>query len=88
MAPAERTGATAMRPSFGTIGRSGVMSLVDSLVSVQTQTSCLTVLQRKLCTCLLHGACSPECRHASHKVHMTAMLTPSGILSNSVRINV
>ena len=33
MAPAERTGATALRPSFGCIGRSGVMSLVDSLVS-------------------------------------------------------
>ena len=32
MAPAERTGATAMRPTFGLIGRSGVMSLVDSLV--------------------------------------------------------
>ncbi len=32
MAPAERTGATALRPTFGLIGRSGVMSLVDSLV--------------------------------------------------------
>ncbi|BDA44986.1 Glutamyl-tRNA(Gln) amidotransferase subunit A [Coccomyxa sp. Obi] len=31
MAPAERTGATALRPTFGLIGRSGVMSLVDSL---------------------------------------------------------
>ncbi|CAK0784217.1 hypothetical protein CVIRNUC_007421 [Coccomyxa viridis] len=34
MAPAERTGATGMRPSFGVIGRSGVMTLVDSLDKV------------------------------------------------------
>ena len=32
MAPAERTGATGMRPSFGVVGRAGVMTLVDSLV--------------------------------------------------------
>ena len=32
MAPAERVGATGMRPSFGLIGRSGVMTLVDTLV--------------------------------------------------------
>lgn len=32
MAPAERCGTTAMRPTFGAVGRSGVMSLVDSLV--------------------------------------------------------
>ena len=32
MAPAERVGATGMRPSFGVIGRSGVMTLVDTLV--------------------------------------------------------
>ncbi len=34
MAPAERCGATAMRPTFGAVGRSGVMSLVDSLVRI------------------------------------------------------
>ncbi|KAK9825906.1 hypothetical protein WJX81_004298 [Elliptochloris bilobata] len=34
MAPAERCGATALRPTFGAIGRSGVMSLVDSLDKV------------------------------------------------------
>ena len=32
MAPAERCGATALRPTFGAVGRAGVMSLVDSLV--------------------------------------------------------
>ncbi|CAL5229954.1 g13383 [Coccomyxa viridis] len=34
MAPAERVGATGMRPSFGVIGRSGVMTLVDTLDKV------------------------------------------------------
>ena len=36
MAPAERVGATGMRPSFGIIGRSGVMTLVDTLVRFPT----------------------------------------------------
>ncbi|EIE21164.1 amidase signature enzyme [Coccomyxa subellipsoidea C-169] len=48
MAPAERTGATALRPSFGLIGRSGVMSLVDSLDKVgpfcRAASDCVLVL--------------------------------------------
>ena len=49
MAPAERTGATGMRPSFGIIGRSGVMTLVDSLVCpIWDFTVLLRLLQLKL----------------------------------------
>ena len=45
MAPAERVGATGMRPSFGVIGRSGVMTLVDSLVRPCTLRKDLQILQ-------------------------------------------
>lgn len=31
--PAARCGVTALRPTFGTVGRTGVMSLSESLVS-------------------------------------------------------
>lgn len=32
--PASRCGVTALRPTFGTVGRTGVMSISESLVSV------------------------------------------------------
>ena len=64
MAPAERTGASAMRPSFGTIGRSGVMSLVDSLVSVQT--SSYKGRQRVASPCTLLALSLFACRHAPY----------------------
>lgn len=32
MYPADRCGVTALRPTFGTVGRTGVMSVSDSLV--------------------------------------------------------
>lgn len=38
--PAARCGVTAIRPTFGTVGRSGVMSISESLV-VATNPSCL-----------------------------------------------
>ena len=66
MAPAERTGATAMRPSFGAIGRSGVMSLVDSLVrainSLQGQSG-EHVSSCQLYQCA-HAACTMCCSAA------------------------
>lgn len=33
MYPADRCGVTALRPTFGTVGRTGVMSVSDSLVA-------------------------------------------------------
>ena len=51
MAPAERTGATGMRPSFGVIGRSGVMTLVDSLVCPIRE---VTLLYIGSCNLVLH----------------------------------
>lgn len=53
MAPAERTGATAMRPSFGAVGRSGIMSLVDSLVELPWLMPCPMRMQHAP-TCCVH----------------------------------
>lgn len=46
--PAARCGVTSLRPTFGTVGRSGVMSISESLVvvfffSISTFYNCLLV---------------------------------------------
>lgn len=42
--PAARCGVTALRPTFGTAGRTGVMSISESLVILSTGASLLTLL--------------------------------------------
>lgn len=39
--PAARCGVTALRPTFGTVGRTGIMSISESLVKLKITTFCL-----------------------------------------------
>lgn len=72
LAPAERCGATAMRPTFGAVGRSGVMSLVDSLARPARWRPC------SVCCVCGRAWCAPCAACAS----MTSLQKPRSCLSH------